>query len=140
MSAAKKFEQGEESAELMELRNALELQTKRAVTSDLQRDEWVAKCSEAEERLEVMAELANEACARIDERQAWIDGQEAKNIILSACLRKSEGQVDALVAAAEKCLAVLPGLEVRSWPGGDRLKAEAIAAARAAIAKVRGEN
>jgi len=40
--------------------------------------------------------------------------------------------------ALRLCLAVLPGLEVRSWPPGHRMQKEAIDAAGAAILKARG--
>lgn len=40
-----------------------------------------------------------------------------------------------LLEALEACLAVLPGLEVRSWPPGHEMKKFALAKARAAISK-----
>lgn len=42
---------------------------------------------------------------------------------------------DSLLAAAKAAVAVLPGLEVHSWPPGHRMKADALELLRAAIAK-----
>ena len=44
-----------------------------------------------------------------------------------------------LLGALELCVAWMPCAEVRSWPPGFRLRDEALAVARAAIAKARGD-
>lgn len=44
-----------------------------------------------------------------------------------------------LLAACQSALAVLPGLEVRSWPPGHELKRQAIESLKAAIEKAGGK-
>ncbi len=51
--------------------------------------------------------------------------------LVPLALRASHAE---LVGALKKCVDVLPGLEVRSWPPGFRMKREAVLAARAALA------
>ena len=43
--------------------------------------------------------------------------------------------VDGLADACRKAMAVMPGLEVRNWPPGFRLRDDAMAACRQALAK-----
>lgn len=57
------------------------------------------------------------------------------NQALNAKLTGVRGE---MLKALELCVAVLPGLEVRSWPPGHRMKQEALNAARNAIAKAGG--
>lgn len=96
------------------------------------------------QQLDVALNLATEAAHEVDLRQGTlekamelIDAQQTKNILLGACLTKSEAQRDALLAALER--AIRDGNDPQHVPACVDNPTERpccwVAAARAAIAE-----